>query len=139
MAKDPAVLFYTGDFLTGTIDLTDQQCGKYIRLLCVQHQKETNEIPESYFNEKVQNDTQITNKFTKTETGYFNERMRLETNKRKKYFRNLQVFVVYECLNQQRHHFLYLYKNYYCQLSHDLPLNYEPTLRDHNTCLQLQY
>ena len=39
MAKDPAVLFYTSDFLTGTLTMSDEQVGKYIRLLCLQHQK----------------------------------------------------------------------------------------------------
>lgn len=39
MAKDPAVLFYTSDFLVGTATMTDAQVGKYIRLLCLQHQK----------------------------------------------------------------------------------------------------
>ena len=38
MAKDPAFLFYTGDFATGTQFLTDDQMGKYIRLLMAQHQ-----------------------------------------------------------------------------------------------------
>jgi hypothetical protein len=39
MAKDPAVLFYTQDFLVGTLTMTNEQVGKYIRLLCLQHQK----------------------------------------------------------------------------------------------------
>ena len=39
MAKDPAFLFYPSDFLTGTMFMTDEQVGKYIRLLCAQHQK----------------------------------------------------------------------------------------------------
>ena len=34
MAKDPAVLFYTNDFLSRTFTMTDEQVGKYIRLLC---------------------------------------------------------------------------------------------------------
>ena len=38
MAKDPAVLFYTSDFLTGTILMNYEQKGKYITLLCIQHQ-----------------------------------------------------------------------------------------------------
>ena len=36
--KDPAVLFYTQDFITGTILMSDEQRGKYILLLCFQHQ-----------------------------------------------------------------------------------------------------
>ena len=39
MSKDPAVLFYTSDFLTGTMTMTNDQVGMYIRLLCLQHQK----------------------------------------------------------------------------------------------------
>lgn len=37
--KDPAVLFYTSDFLTGVADLTMEERGQYITLLCMQHQK----------------------------------------------------------------------------------------------------
>jgi len=39
MAKDPAFLFYSGDFMTGTYFFSDEQVGKYIRLICMQHQK----------------------------------------------------------------------------------------------------
>lgn len=38
MAKDPALLFYTSDFLTGTMLMNDQQVGKYIRTMCLMHQ-----------------------------------------------------------------------------------------------------
>jgi hypothetical protein len=37
MATDPAVLFYSADFLMGTEYLSDAECGQYIRLLCWQH------------------------------------------------------------------------------------------------------
>lgn len=37
MAKDPAFLFYSADFITGTQFMSDEQVGKYIRLLCAQH------------------------------------------------------------------------------------------------------
>ena len=39
MSKDPAFLFYSSDFLTGTALMSDEQVGKYIKLLCYQHQK----------------------------------------------------------------------------------------------------
>ena len=39
MGKDPAFLFYSSDFLTGVSDLTMQERGQYITLLCLQHQK----------------------------------------------------------------------------------------------------
>jgi hypothetical protein len=39
MAKDPAFLFYSSDFLSGVTDLTMEERGQYITLLCLQHQK----------------------------------------------------------------------------------------------------
>lgn len=39
MSKDPAFLFYTSDFLTGVTDLTMEERGQFISLLCLQHQK----------------------------------------------------------------------------------------------------
>ena len=38
MAKDPAVLFYTSDFLSATQGLTLAEIGQLIKLICVQHQ-----------------------------------------------------------------------------------------------------
>lgn len=37
--KDPAFLFYSSDFLTGVSDLTMEERGQYITLLCLIHQK----------------------------------------------------------------------------------------------------
>lgn len=37
--NDPAVLFYTSDFLTGVMDMDMAERGQYITLLCYQHQK----------------------------------------------------------------------------------------------------
>jgi uncharacterized protein YdaU (DUF1376 family) len=37
--KDPAFLFYSADFLIGCADLTNEEVGFYIKLLCYQHQK----------------------------------------------------------------------------------------------------
>ena len=85
MSKDPAVLFYTSDFITGTLTMTDTQRGKYIILLCLQHQKgyltdeDMKNICKTY-------DEKIYSKFTKDQLGYwFNERMKFESDKRKKY------------------------------------------------------
>lgn len=84
MAKDPAVLFYTSDFLSGTFTMTDEQVGKYIRLLCLQHQKgkltekDMLSICKAY-------DVDIWDKF-KIENGVFlNERMYNETIRRQKF------------------------------------------------------
>ena len=84
MAKDPAFLFYPSDFLTGTYTMTDEQVGKYIRLLCLQHQigslteKHMLNICKSY-------DEDIYNKFTTENGKYYNARLREETKKRKAY------------------------------------------------------
>ena len=37
--KNPAVLLYTSDFLAGTLLMTNEEVGAYIKLLCLQHQK----------------------------------------------------------------------------------------------------
>ena len=38
MAKDPALLFYTSDFLSTTQGLSLEEIGMLIKLLCIQHQ-----------------------------------------------------------------------------------------------------
>lgn len=39
MSKNPTFRFYSSDFLTGVADLTMEERGQYITLLCMQHQK----------------------------------------------------------------------------------------------------
>ena len=85
MAKDPAFLFYPGDFSTGTQFFTDEQVGKYIRLLMAQHQhghlteKHMIQICKSY-------DNDVFSKFEKDDAGcYYNQRLENEVIKRKKY------------------------------------------------------
>ena len=39
MSKDPAILFYTSDFLAQCVSLTMEERGQYITLLCLQHQR----------------------------------------------------------------------------------------------------
>jgi len=85
MSKDPAFLFYTSDFLTGTSFLTNEQIGKYIRLLCHQHQnghlkeKDMLKICLTY-------DEDVFEKFEKDENGlFFNVRLDEEIHKRKAY------------------------------------------------------
>ncbi len=39
MSKDPAFLLYSSDFISGVADLTMEERGQYITLLCLQHQK----------------------------------------------------------------------------------------------------
>lgn len=83
--KDPAFLFYSNDFLTGTYLMTDEQTGKYIRLLCLQHQK--GHLQEKdMINICKTNDNDIFDKFTIDADGlYYNERLEFEIEKRSKY------------------------------------------------------
>ena len=83
--KDPAFLFYSSDFLSGTMLMTDEEVGQYIKLLCLQHQKghlkekDMLNICKSY-------NEDIFSKFKKDEEGnYYNERLEYESNKRKAY------------------------------------------------------
>ena len=85
MSKDPAFLFYSSDFLTGTALMSDEQVGKYIKLLCYQHQK-------GHLTERDMlkicstHDEDILSKFEKDENGlYFNARLQQEVEKRKAY------------------------------------------------------
>ena len=82
MSKDPAILFYTGDFLNGCMDLTFEERGQYITLLCLQHQK-------GHLSEKTIRlsvglvNSDVMGKFIQDENGnYFNSRMDEEINKR---------------------------------------------------------
>jgi hypothetical protein len=84
MAKDPAVLFYTSDFISGTYTMTDEQVGKYIRLLCLQHQKSRLTEKDMLYICKTY-DVDIWCKFDKDDAGYFNVRMDNEGTKRKNY------------------------------------------------------
>ena len=85
MSKDPAFLFYSSDFLTGTMFMDNEQVGKFIRLMCAQHQK-------GRLSEKdmlkicITHDEDIFSKFERDEAGlYFNTRLEEEVDKRKAY------------------------------------------------------
>ena len=85
MSKDPAFLFYSSDFLTGTMFMDNEQVGKFIRLMCAQHQK-------GRLTEKDMlkicgtHDEDIFEKFALDGAGlYYNERLEQEVEKRKAY------------------------------------------------------
>ena len=83
--KDPAFLFYSSDFLSGTMLMTYVDVGKYIRLLCLQHQKGHLQEKDLLSICKEQNE-EIYSKFKQDEEGnYYNERLEYEANKRKSY------------------------------------------------------
>lgn len=83
--KDPAFLFYSSDFLSGTMLMTDEEIGQYIKLLCLQHQKGHLKEKDMLNICKTYNED-IFSKFIKDEEGnYYNERLEYESNKRKAY------------------------------------------------------
>lgn len=83
--KDPAFNFYSDNFLSGTMFFTDEQVGKYIRLLCAQHLTGHLEEKHMIFICKG-HDEDIWKKFKKDGEGkFYNERLDLEIQKRKSY------------------------------------------------------
>jgi len=85
MAKDPAFLFYSSDFLNGVSDLTMEERGQYITLLCIQHQK--GELTEKTICLTLGSvSVDVLSKFTKLENGNLvNLRLIQETEKRNNY------------------------------------------------------
>lgn len=84
--KNPAILFYTSDFITGTMFMNNEEVGAYIRCLCMQHQKghlskeEMLQICGDKLLEK------ILLKFKRDSKGfYYNKRMDEEIEKRENY------------------------------------------------------
>ena len=83
MSKDPAFLMYSSDFLTGVTDLTMEERGQFITLLCLQHQK-------GHLTKKVMQlqchgipTADVLAKFRIDENGlYYNERVEEERKKR---------------------------------------------------------
>lgn len=79
--KDPAFLFYPEAFLVGTMDMTNEEVGIYIKLLCRQHANGNlnprlmDGLPEA-----------VLSKFRKDNQGnYYNTRLKTEMEKRRKY------------------------------------------------------
>jgi len=85
MAKDPAVLFYTSDFLTGTFTMNYEQRGKYITLLCLQHQQGF--LTEDDLKNVLEDtDIKIFSKFEKLSDGlFYNIKLKNESERRKSY------------------------------------------------------
>ena len=85
MAKDPAFLFYSNDFISGTQFFSDSQVGIYIRLLCAQHQHGRLNEKDMMFICKTY-DKDVFSKFIKDSDGkWYNQRFEDEMFKRKKY------------------------------------------------------
>lgn len=85
MARDPAFLFYPSDFLTGVTFLTDEEVGKYIRLLCLMHQH--GRLDEESISKAIGLvSVKLRSKFSIDENGlWYNERLEEEIEKRTKF------------------------------------------------------
>ena len=85
--KDPAVLFYFQDFLVGTEFMTDDEVGKYIRILC--HQADKGALTEVQLKRICrcnQVPGAIIEKLKQDENGnYYQQRMKIEREKRVSY------------------------------------------------------
>lgn len=82
--KDPAVLFYTSDFLADTTLWTYEELGRYIKLLCIQHNQDG--VGEDDFLAVSDGYKRVIDKFTKgTDGKYRNKRMQAEQEKRHAY------------------------------------------------------
>jgi uncharacterized protein YdaU (DUF1376 family) len=88
MAKDPAFLFYYQDYVNGTRFMSLETKGAYVDALCYQADKGS--IPPNHMSiicgthENIM--SEVCSKFeTDADGNYFNERLKLEQDKRKKY------------------------------------------------------
>ena len=80
--KDPAFLFYSSDFLTGCANLTMEERGQYITLLCLEHQ--LGRLSEKTIRLSVGSvSVDVLAKFKQDENGLlYNERLEIEIEKR---------------------------------------------------------
>lgn len=94
MAKDPAFLFYPSDFLTGVSDLTMEERGQYITLLCLEHQK--GRLSKKMIALCCGNAAaDVLAKFLIDENGlYFNPRLEVEIEKRKEHSEKQRIRAV---------------------------------------------
>ena len=88
MSKDPAFLFYPGDWLGGTLGMTLQEKGAYMELLIYQFNNNTfteahaKRVLNVCFADVWHN---IRHKFKTDGTYYWNERLNIEKERRANY------------------------------------------------------
>lgn len=85
MAKDPAFMLYSQDFLVDVSDLTMEERGQYITMLCLQHQK--GHLTKKNIQIAVGNVSEdVMSKFVKDENEmYYNETLEVVIHKREAY------------------------------------------------------
>lgn len=83
--KDPAFLFYPSDFIMGTYTMTDEQVGKYIRLLCLQFSKGGKLTKRDMLSVNKDSDPYINEKFINDDSGmFYNKRLLEEIQERER-------------------------------------------------------
>lgn len=89
MSSMPYVKFYSESFMTGVSGLTNEECGMYIKLLCLQHQSghlDERTICLTCGIKSVSEIPYVMKKFEQDDDGlYFNSRMEIEIRKAEKY------------------------------------------------------
>jgi uncharacterized protein YdaU (DUF1376 family) len=88
MAKDPAFLFYPGDYIAGTMHLDFEAKGAYVELLMLQFNKDrmTIHMIKHMLGHKFDHIwSLISDKFQESDGYYWNERLRVEKEKRVKF------------------------------------------------------
>ena len=85
--KSPAFQFYSSDFITGTMFMSNEEVGAYIRCLCMQHQKghlKEKEMMKICLNQEVLDS--VMNHYKQDDEGlFYNERLDFEKEKREKF------------------------------------------------------
>ena len=83
--SSPAFLFYSSDFLNGVADLTMEERGQYITMMCLQHQKGA--LSEKTIRLCLGSvSVDVLSKFKQDENGlYYNERLKDEIDKREQF------------------------------------------------------
>lgn len=85
MAKDPAFLFYSADFMMGTALMSETEVGQYIRILCHMHQSGRLSM-EDMLNICPHISSRVVGKLMKDDQNrYYSVRLEEEVEKRKKY------------------------------------------------------
>jgi uncharacterized protein YdaU (DUF1376 family) len=81
LRQDPAYRLYTSDFLVRNSHMTDDQVGKYIRLICWQHQN--GHIPETVLKSQSKEDPIVMEKYLVDDNGrYYDLEVELEVQRR---------------------------------------------------------
>lgn len=91
MAKDPAFLFYSQDFIVGVQTMTHEDRGKYITILCQMHQQgRLDEETIRFMVGSVSDKLRL--KFKQDERGlWYNERLELETARRNNFTESRRI------------------------------------------------